>query len=67
MKDDKVLVYSTNKAYQIELLKEYLADHSIASFIINKQDSSYLFGDIELYVNSDDVIQAKRLISIFES
>lgn len=67
MSDDKILVYTSDKAYQIEMLKEILADHGIASYIINKQDSSYLFGDIELYVNNDDVIQTKRLISKFES
>jgi hypothetical protein len=67
MSDEKVVVYTSDKAYQIELLKELLAEHGIESFSINKQDSSYLFGEIELYVNNDDVIPAKRLISKFES
>ncbi len=61
---DKVIVYTSNKAYEIELLKKYLADHDIISFSINKQDSSYHFGEIELYVEKDHAIRAKRLISV---
>ncbi len=67
MSNDKVIVYTSNKAYEIELLKNYLVDHDIISFSINKQDSSYHFGEIELYVNKDDAIRAKRLISKFKS
>jgi hypothetical protein len=33
---------------------------------VNKQDSAYKFGDIELYVNRDHVIRAKMLIQEFE-
>jgi len=67
MASDKVVVYTTNKAYEIEFIKRYLADHNIVSFSINKQDSSYHFGEIELYVHQDDTIRAKRLISKFKS
>jgi hypothetical protein len=44
-----------------------LSDHNIHSFIVNKQDSAYKFGDIELYVHRDHVIRAKMLIREFES
>lgn len=67
MASEKVVVYTTNKAYEIEFIKRYLADHNIVSFSINKQDSSYHFGEIELYVDQDDTIRAKRLISKFKS
>jgi len=67
MSSKKVIVYTSDKAYKIEFIKELLADHDIVSFSINKQDSSYLFGEIELYVENDDVIRAKRLIDKFES
>ena len=67
MSDNKVIIYTSEKAYKIELLKQYLADHGIVSFSINKKDSSYHFGDIELYVDPDDAIRAKRLIDKFEN
>lgn len=68
MKDnpDFVKVYASNKLYLIEMLKAYLADNQIESFILNKQDSSYLFGDIELYVKKEDQEKSEKLIKIFE-
>ena len=63
---DRVIVYTTNQAYLVEILKEYLADNGIIAFTIDKRDSSYLFGDIEVYVENDDVIKAKLLINKFE-
>lgn len=55
-------IYSTVKMYKAEILKGMLEEHNIESFIINKQDSSYLFGEMELYVDADDVMKATRII-----
>ena len=66
MADDLVHIYSVGKPYQAELIKQMLTDHNIQAFIVNKQDSAYKFGDIELYVDRDDVIRAKMLIREFE-
>ena len=65
--DDKVLVYTTNKTYLAEILTQYLRDNNIAAFTIDKRDSNYHFGDIEFYVDKDDVIKSKVLINKFES
>ena len=67
MENEWRLVYTTNKLYRAELLKEYLADHGIAAFVMNKQDSFYKFGDIEVYTLPDDVMKAKLLIEKFEN
>ena len=67
MEKDWVIIYTTNKMYQAEILRKHLADHDVDSFIINKMDSSYKFGDIEVYVNRDNVIRAKKLAKEFES
>jgi hypothetical protein len=61
------LVYTCNKQYEAEILKEILAENDIESFLINKQDSSYLIGDIEIYVQPDDVMKAKLIIEKFEN
>jgi len=61
------LIYTCNKNYEAEMLKEILADHGIESFLINKQDSSYLIGDIEIYTRPDDVIRAKHIIEKIEN
>ena len=43
-----------------------LADNGIDSFIINKMDSNYLIGDIEIYTLEDYVMKSKLLIDKFE-
>ena len=67
MAGDQLHIYSTGTLYYAELIRQMLEDHDIPSFIINKQDSVYKFGEIELYVNRDPVIRAKKLIAECES
>lgn len=47
----------------LELKLALLQAQEINAVIINKQDSSYLFGDAELYVPQDEVIRAKRILN----
>jgi hypothetical protein len=67
VEDNWSLIYTCNKLYIAEILKEFLDDNEIDVFIINKQDSSYHFGDIELYSRPEDVMRAKLLIEKFEN
>ena len=68
MEKDWVQVYSTDKMFQAEILKQVLADHEIEAVIINKMDSSYKsFGEIEIYVKNIHVIKAKMLSKQFDS
>lgn len=63
-----VQVYSTDKMFQAEILKQVLSDHEIEAVIINKMDSSYkAFGEVEVYVKNDHVIKAKMLAKEFDS
>ena len=64
--NDLVHIYSLGQPYLAELVRQMLTDHNIQSFIVNKQDSAYKFGDIELFVHRDNVIRAKKLIQEFE-
>ena len=66
MEANLVLIFSTGQPYQVEMARQMLADHNIKSFLINKQDSAYKFGAVELYVNRDDVIRTKMLIQEFD-
>jgi len=50
---------SSNEA---ELKCAILRAREINAVIINKQDSSYLFGEAEVYVPQDEVILAKRIL-----
>jgi hypothetical protein len=66
-KDDQwEMIFSATKLYRAEILKALLEEENIPSVIINKQDSSYLiFGEIEVYVRRDDILQAKTIVNRF--
>ncbi len=62
--DDKwQKIYSSGHEHKVEIVKAVLKDMDIDSVIVNKKDSAYLFGDLELYVHADQVIRAKRIIN----
>jgi hypothetical protein len=63
MDKDWIKIHTTNDNYKAELLKGLLLENNIEAVIINKKDSSYLFGELELYVNSRDVIKAKHILN----
>lgn len=62
-----IKVFSSGDAFRVEVLKGLLADNNIESVVINKKDSAYLFGDVELYVNVEDAFIANQIISNSES
>ncbi|MDD3877125.1 MAG: DUF2007 domain-containing protein [Bacteroidales bacterium] len=62
MKEDWVRIYSHSQAYNVEIVKALLADNNIESVILNKKDSNYFFGEVELYVSEEDVLIAKQII-----
>lgn len=65
MTSDRVVAYTTNRLFEAEMIKQYLSDNNIQAFILNKMDSAYHFGDIEILVLKDDVIRSKKLIEDF--
>lgn len=60
------LIYKSGNPYKPEILKGLLEDNGIDSVVVNKQDSSYHFGELELYVKAEDVVKAMRIISANE-
>lgn len=62
-----VPVYSTSKLYEAEMIKSLMADNDIECVIMNKQDSIYMFGDVELYVPTNEAFSAKQLILQYQS
>lgn len=56
-------IYSSKEIYQVEIVKAVLFDNNINSVIVDKQDSSYHFGEVELHVHPDDAILAKQIIN----
>ncbi len=55
-------IFTSAYIHEIELLRGILEDHQIKAIVVNKQDSSYLFGEIELYVSVEDAFNAIQII-----
>ncbi|MDP6908887.1 MAG: DUF2007 domain-containing protein, partial [Flavobacteriales bacterium] len=56
-----ILILSST-TMEVELKSALLKGRGINGIVLNKQDSSYLFGEAELYVRQDEVLRAKRIL-----
>ncbi len=63
MKDNWQKIYSNTLEHKLKIVQAVLKDAGIRSVIMNKKDSAYLFGELELYVQTDDVMKAKQIIN----
>lgn len=61
------IIYSSNQLYKAELMKQLLAENDIQAFLVNKKDSAYLFGEVEVYVSVEDAFRARQIIIKSES
>ena len=69
MPNNWVKIYSSSKLHVAELVRAVLDDHGIKTAEINKTDSMHTHltnGAIEIYVDPDDAMKAKHLISKHE-
>ncbi|MFB5945349.1 putative signal transducing protein [Albibacterium profundi] len=62
MEKDWKKIYTGTNFYKVELIRQVLEDREISAVVMNKQDSSYKFGQIELYVHERDEEGAKAII-----
>lgn len=62
MSNEKTVIFTTNQTFEAELIKQQLENKGIETFIMNKKDSSYLFGEIELIVNKEKESEARKII-----
>ena len=53
------VVYSDGFPPAVELRRAVLEQHEIPAVVLNKRDSSYLFGFVELLVQDEDFDRAK--------
>ncbi len=56
-------IFSSSLEHEVDIIKGVLAESEIDSVIINKKDSLYLIGEVELYVNSEQAFIAQQLIN----
>jgi hypothetical protein len=65
MDENWEMVFSSATLYRVEMIKSLLEEENIDSVIINKKDSAYNFGEIELYVKREDILVTKVIINRF--
>ena len=65
MEKEWVEIYSSPDPLRVEMARQTLEQFEIDSVIINKRDTNYGFGGIELYVHRDFVIRAKQILKDF--
>ncbi|WP_313980998.1 putative signal transducing protein [Xanthocytophaga flavus] len=51
-------LYESPIGYRAEMVRIALESNNIPTVVLNKKDSSYLFGHFEVYVYHEHVIQA---------
>ena len=66
MENNWVCVYTANQVYKAEAVKELLSEENIEAVVVNKKDSMYLFGEVELFVQPEDENLATELIKSFK-
>ena len=58
------ILKTSNKVFELEMMKGFLLENGINAIVMNKQDSSYqVFGEGELLVKEGDVERAKELLN----
>lgn len=61
-----VKIYSNTFEPKVEMIRLQLESEGILAMILNQKDSAHVhLGELELYVNRESVIKAKRLIEIW--
>jgi len=62
MFDNWIVIFSSAQLYEAEMVRSIMADNEIECVIMNKKDSTYGFGEIEVYVPTAEAFKAKQLI-----
>ncbi|PPK99641.1 putative signal transducing protein [Parapedobacter indicus] len=58
-----IKLFVTPNPIRAEIVKQMLEEHQVPAVVINKQDSSYRFGQIELYVHESQESLARELLA----
>lgn len=58
-----VKLFTTTDPVGAEMTKQMLEEHGVSAVVMNKQDSSYRFGQVELYVHESQEGIAQGLIA----
>ncbi len=60
--DHWISVYETDQLYRAELTKDILNNEEVDAVILNRKDSSYHFGSIQVMVPPEDREKAAKIV-----
>lgn len=63
MSEEWVNIYYTGNLVDAELVKQALENSGIKAYLLNKKDSNYLFGNVEVYVQRENAVKAKNILN----
>jgi hypothetical protein len=64
MSEDWVMVFSSANEYQASLVSILIEDElGIPAVLLDRRDSAYLIGEVELYVRPEDAVIARHFIT----
>ena len=61
--DNWVLVFSATNMASAQITAGMLKENGIESSILNKQDSEFFIGSVDLYVEIQNEVKARQLLS----
>jgi len=61
-----ICIYTADQMFKAEAVKSLLTEENIEVVVMDKKDSSYLWGEVELYVQPEDENLAVELIKGFK-
>lgn len=64
MEKNWVKLMAGSNPLELEITKQMLEEHDIPAVVLNKQDSSYKFGLLELYVHESQEAAARLLLAV---
>ena len=62
MEKNWIKIKTYTRALEAEIVKQMLEENGIVAVLLNKQDSSYFIGKLELYVSKEQQEAAEELL-----
>ena len=62
MNSSWVKIYTSNQFMKSEIVRQVLVDHEMEAVLMNKQDTAYKFGEVEVYIPKEHFDKALEII-----
>lgn len=62
MNSSWVKIYTSHQFIKSEIVRQVLIDNEVEAVLLNKQDSAYKFGEVEIYIHQSNFDKAIELI-----